>query len=30
MLLYYSSEVAGKEDRVNSKADEIVVVGLAS
>jgi hypothetical protein len=30
MLSYCSSEAAGKEDKANSKADEIVVVGLAS
>jgi hypothetical protein len=31
MLSYYSSKVATKEDKTNSKADEIVVlVGLAS
>jgi hypothetical protein len=30
MLSYYSSEVAVKEDKANSKADETVVVGLAS
>jgi hypothetical protein len=30
MLSYYSSEAAAKEDRTNSNADEIVLVGLAS
>jgi hypothetical protein len=31
MLSYYSSEAADKEDKANSKADEVVVlVGLAS
>jgi hypothetical protein len=31
MLSYYASETATKEDKTNSKADEIVVlVGLAS
>jgi hypothetical protein len=30
MLSYCSSEVAAKEDKVNSKADETVMVGLAS
>jgi hypothetical protein len=30
MLSYYSSEIVAKEDKANSKADETVVVGLAS
>jgi hypothetical protein len=30
MLSYYSAEAAAKEDKANSKADEIVLVGLAS
>jgi hypothetical protein len=30
MLSYCSSESTAKEDKANSKADEIIVVGLAS
>jgi hypothetical protein len=30
MLSYYSSEVPVKEDKANSKADETMLVGLAS
>jgi hypothetical protein len=30
MLSYYSSEAAPKEDKANSKADETMLVGLAS
>jgi hypothetical protein len=30
MLSYYSSEAAVKEDKANFKADETMLVGLAS